>query len=95
MTEQKKNPQSNKQEQKKEQKKEKKEPRPERDTYLIYYHDKEVEVHVAYGNTVIKLTGKIKAKARYDVILDFTDDTGKKQRLIINKAYLIATRPLE
>jgi len=94
MAEQKKNLQPNKQEQAKEQKKDKN-IRPERDNYLIYYHDKKVEVHVAYGNTVIKLTGKIKAKARYDIILDYEDDTGKKQRLIINKAYLIATRPLE
>jgi len=75
--------------------KKKKEPKPERDAYLFYYHDQEVEVHVAYGNTVIKLTGKIKAKARYDIILDYEDDTGKKQRLIINKAYLVAVKPLE
>ena len=69
--------------------------KPDRDNYLIHWHDKLVEVHLAYGNTVLKLTGKIKTKARYDIILDYEDDTGKKQRLIINKAYLIAVRPLE
>jgi len=94
VTEEKK-PQSQAQNQNKQGKQKKKEPKPERDAYLFYYHDKEVEVHVAYGNTVLRLTGKIKAKARYDIILDYTDDTGKKQRLIINKAYLIATRPLD
>jgi len=78
-----------------EKKQQKKEPKPERDAYLFYYHDQEVEVHVAYGNTVLRLTGRIKAKARYDIILDYEDDTGKKQRLIINKAYLVAVRPLE
>jgi len=75
--------------------KKKQEPRPERDNYLIFYHDKEVEVHIAYGTTILKLTGKIMTKARYDVILDFEDEKGNKQRLIINKAYLVAVRPLE
>jgi len=72
----------------------KKTPKPERDHYLIYYHDKEVEVHIAYGNTVLKLTGVMMANARYDIILDFYDEKGNKQRLIINKAYIIAVRPL-
>jgi len=69
--------------------------KPDRDNYLIHWHDKLVEVHLAYGNTVLKLTGKIKTKARYDVILDFEDEQGKKRRLIINKGYIIAVEPLE
>jgi len=69
--------------------------KPDRDNYLIHWHDKLVEVHLAYGNSVLKLTGKIKTKARYDVILDFEDEQGKKRRLIINKGYVIAVEPLE
>jgi len=97
MAEVKKQQQQQQQQQKPQQAKPKKtqELKPERDNYLIYYHDKEVEVHLAYGNTVIKLTGKIKTKARYDVILDFEDEQGKKRRLIINKGYIIAVEPLE
>jgi len=72
----------------------KKIPNPERNNYLIYYHDKEVEVHVNYGNTVLKLTGTIMSNSKYDIILDFYDEKGQKQRLIINKVYLIAVRPL-
>ncbi len=72
----------------------KKPPRPTRDNYSIYFHDKEVEVHIDYVNTILKLTGRMMANARYDIVLDYLDEDGKKQRLIINKAYVIAIRPL-
>ncbi len=72
----------------------KKPPKPNRDHYLIYFHGKEVEVHIDYVNTVLKLTGTMMANARYDIVLDYLDENDKKQRLIINKAYIIAVRPI-
>ena len=53
-----------------------------------------VEVHIDYGGTVLKIKGTLKAKSRFDVILEFKDDEGKLQKLFINKAYLIMTKPL-
>jgi len=84
-----------KQQPKPQQEQKKKAPQPDKDNYLIFYHEKEVEVHIDYGGKILRLTGKIMTKARYDIILDFVDEKGKKQRLIINKAYLVAVRPLE
>lgn len=64
------------------------------DTYLMSLDRQPVELHVAYGNTVLKMEGTIKSKARYDVILEFTDDEGNLQKLVINKAYIVMARPL-
>jgi len=72
----------------------KKPPKANRDNYSIYFHGKEVEVNIDYVNTVLKLTGTMMANARYDIVLDYLDEDGKKQRLIINKAYVIAIRPI-
>jgi len=83
------------QKQQPQQEQKKKAPQPDKDNYLIFYHDKEVEVHIDYGGTILRLTGRIMTKAKYDIILDFEDEKGKKQRLIINKVYLVAVRPLE
>ena len=64
------------------------------DTYLMSLDRQSVELHIAYGNTVLKIEGTIKSKARYDVILEFTDDEGNLQKLVINKAYIVMARPL-
>ncbi len=64
------------------------------DTYLMSLDRQSVELHIAYGNTVLKMEGTIKSKARYDVILEFTDDDGNLQKLVINKAYIVMARPL-
>jgi hypothetical protein len=64
------------------------------DNYLMSLDRQLVEVHIAYGNTVLQMQGTLKAKARYDFILEFPDDSGRLQRVIINKAYLIMVKPL-
>lgn len=64
------------------------------DTYLMSLDRQPVELHIAYGNTVLKMEGIIKSKARYDVIIEFTDDDGNLQKLVINKAYIVMARPL-
>jgi len=64
------------------------------DNYLMSLDRQLVEVHIAYGNTVLQMQGTLKAKAKYDFILEFPDDNGRLQRVIINKAYLIMVKPL-
>ena len=64
------------------------------DNYLMSLDRQLVEVHIDYGGTVLKLQGVLKGKAKYDFILEFEDDTGKLQKLFINKAYLIMVKPL-
>ena len=64
------------------------------ENYVSSLDGQDVEIHVAYGNTVLQLQGRIKTKAKYDVILEFMDDDGKMQRIIINKAYVVMVKPL-
>jgi len=64
------------------------------DNYSYGLDNQFVEVHVAYGNTVLQMQGTLKSKAKYDFILEFTDDNGNLQKVIINKAYLIMIKPL-
>ncbi len=44
-------------------------PRAEYDAYIIFLHKKKVEVHVAYGNNIVKLQGILRAKAKFDIQL--------------------------
>ncbi|HIC87042.1 MAG TPA: hypothetical protein EYP03_02175 [Aquificae bacterium] len=64
------------------------------DNYLMSLDRQLVEVHITYGNTVLQMQGTLKAKAKYDFILEFPDDNGRLQRLIINRAYLIMVKSL-
>ena len=65
-------------------------PKAEYDTYSLFLHKKSVEVHVAYGNSILKLQGVMKAKSRYDIQLNLDD----KEYIIINKAYIVMIKPL-
>jgi len=67
-------------------------PKPEYDDYLIFLHRKKVEVHVDYGGTVLKLTGTLRAKARFDIQLIIDEE--KKEIITINKAYLVMVKPV-
>ena len=62
----------------------------EYDTYSLFLHKKSVEVHVAYGNSILKLQGVMKAKSRYDIQLNLDD----REYIIINKAYIVMIKPL-
>ncbi len=64
------------------------------DNYMTSLDGQEVEVHIAYGNTVLQMQGRLKARARYDLILEFTDDNGRLQKVIVNKAYVVMLKPL-
>ncbi|RUM27911.1 MAG: hypothetical protein DSY32_04925 [Aquifex sp.] len=78
---------------KKEQDKKKQKPKYEYENYLIFLHKQPVEVHVAYGNTVVKFQGILRAKSRYDIQLIL--DEKKKDIIIINKGFIIAVKPLK
>jgi len=67
-------------------------PKPEYENYIIFLHKKPVEIHIAYGNSVLKLQGILRAKARYDVQLII--DEKKKEIVTINKAHIILIKPL-
>ncbi len=64
------------------------------DNYMTNLDGQEVEVHIAYGNTVLQMQGRLKARARYDLILEFVDDNGRLQKVIVNKAYVVMLKPL-
>lgn len=84
--------QTKKQTEKKAQAQAQEKPKLEYNDYLIFLHKKKVEVHVAYGNTVLKLQGILRAKARYDIQLIL--DEKKKDIITINKGYIIFVKPL-
>lgn len=67
-------------------------PKPEYDDYLIFLHKRKVEVHIAYGNSVIKLQGILRAKARFDIQLIL--DEKNKDIITINKGYIVMVKPL-
>lgn len=79
-----------------EEKKKPQKPKPqalmEYDNYLVFLHKQPVEVHVAYGNTILKLQGILRSKARYDVQLIL--DEKKKEVVTINKGYIVMVKPL-
>lgn len=60
------------------------------DNYSIFLHDRSVELHIAYGNSVMKLQGVAKFKGKFDVQL-YLDD---KNYLVINKSFIIMIKPL-
>lgn len=64
------------------------------DNYMTSLDGQEVEIHIAYGNTVLQMKGRLKAKARYDLILEFVDDNGRLQKVVVNKAYVVMAKPL-
>ena len=67
-------------------------PTPEYNDYLIFFHKKPVEVHVAYGNTILKLRGILRSKARYDIQVILDEE--KKDIVLINKAHIVMIKPL-
>ena len=67
-------------------------PLPEYNDYLIFFHKKPVEVHVAYGNTILKLKGILRSKARYDIQVILDEE--KKDIVVINKAHIVMIKPL-
>lgn len=70
-----------------------KRPKIEYDGYSVFLHKSKVEVHVNYGNTILKLQGIIKAKARYEIQLVL--DEKKNDYIVINKAHVVAIKPLD
>ena len=60
------------------------------DNYSVFLHDKPVEVHVAYGNSVMKLQGVAKLKGKFDVQLQLDD----KNYVVINKAFIVMIKPM-
>ena len=67
-------------------------PKFEYEDYTIFLHKKKVEVHVAYGNNIIKLQGVLRAKARYNVQLIL--DEKNKEIVTINKGYIVMIKPI-
>lgn len=67
-------------------------PKLEYENYLIFLHKKKVEVHVVYGNTVLKFQGILRTKARYDIQLIIDEE--KKEIITINKAYVVMVKPI-
>ena len=67
-------------------------PKPEYDDYLAFLHKRKVEVHIAYGNNIIKLQGILRAKARFDIQLIL--DEKNKDIITINKGYIVMVKPL-
>ncbi|MGC8942090.1 MAG: hypothetical protein ACP5KF_05440 [Sulfurihydrogenibium sp.] len=61
-----------------------------RDDFLLIYDGRYAEVHIAYGQSVLKLEGTLNTDARFNIILR----TDTNETLIINKAYIIAVKPL-
>jgi hypothetical protein len=62
--------------------------------YMVALDGYEVEVHVQYGNTILKLQGTLHSEAKFNIVLDFVDEKGKVQKLFINKAYVVMVKPL-
>jgi hypothetical protein len=62
--------------------------------YMTALDGYEVEVHVLYGNTILKLQGTLHSQAKFNIILDFVDEKGKPQKLFINKAFVVFIKPL-
>lgn len=62
--------------------------------YMVALDGYEVEVHIQYGNTILKLQGTLHSEAKFNIILDFVDEKGKLQRLFINKAFVVMIKPL-
>jgi len=62
----------------------------EYDNYLLFLHKKRVEIHIEYGNSILKLEGILRSKARFDiqVILD------SGEILTVNKGYIILVKPI-
>jgi len=77
---------------KKEAKQKTEKPKFEYEDYILFLHKKKVEVHVAYGNSVIKLQGVLRAKARYNVQLILDEKT--KDIVTINKGYIVMVKPV-
>ncbi len=61
----------------------------EYNNYLLFLHKKRVELHINYGNTILKLEGILRSKASFDVQLIL--DNG--ETLTINKAYIVLVKP--
>jgi hypothetical protein len=61
-----------------------------RDDFLSIYDGRRAELHIAYGQSVLKLEGTLNTDARFNIILR----TDTNETLIINKAYIIAVKPL-
>ncbi|MGC9059561.1 MAG: hypothetical protein ACP5H3_04125 [Candidatus Aenigmatarchaeota archaeon] len=61
-----------------------------RDDFLLIYDGRYAEVHIAYGQSVLKLEGTLNTDARFNIILR----TDENENLIINKAFIIAVKPL-
>jgi len=85
------NTQNQKQEQQsKSQPKQKVKTAPSREDYIIELDGKHVEVHIQYGQSILKLEGIISSDARFNIKLKLKD--GKT--IYINKAFLVAIEPL-
>ncbi len=68
-------------------------PKHEYDDYAYFLHKKRVELHINYGGSILKLTGILRAKAKYDYQLIIENDDGRKEILTINKAYVVMIKP--
>jgi len=64
--------------------------RTEYDNYLLFLHKKRVEIHIEYGNSILKLEGVLRSKARFDVQVIL--DSG--EILTVNKGYIILVKPV-
>ncbi|WP_459775856.1 hypothetical protein [Aquifex pyrophilus] len=66
-------------------------PQFEYDNYSLFLHKQRVELHLLYGNSVMKLEGILRSKARFEVQLIL--DNGEV--LTINRSYIIAIKPIK
>lgn len=63
------------------------------DNYIVNYDGQEVELHINYCGTVLKLQGTIRSRAKFDVILEYKDGR-TLHKVVINKTYIIMAKPL-